>query len=222
MGRRFLGLLCAVVVFGAGQQAPQLPPGFTRTEIVNNATVLVARIKMAPGAREEVHTHPFSAVVVQIGAANVDLRMGDVHTTSRREHGVVDYIPKELPHAAANAGRDPLDFVTIAIKADRRPGGEAPATAAPEGITRTPVLDNADARVTGVSFAPSAREPVHTHPYDLVVVQLTPGRVEVRLGSDVTTKDYAAGDVIFLPRDVPHAVSNLGARPFDVLSVGIK
>jgi quercetin dioxygenase-like cupin family protein len=222
MAPAMTGIMCAVVGVVAAQQTPQLPPGFTRTEIVNNATVLVARIKMAPGAREEVHTHPFSAVVVQIGAADVDIRLGDKHSTSRREHGVVDYIPKELPHAAANAGRDPLDFVTIAVKADRRPGGEAPPTPAPEGITRTPVLDNTDARVTRVSFAPSAREPVHTHPFDLVVVQLTPGRVEVRLGSDVTTKDYAAGDVIFLPRDVPHAVSNVGTSSFDVLSVGIK
>jgi quercetin dioxygenase-like cupin family protein len=38
----------------------------------------------------------------------------------------------------------------------------------------------------------------------------------------VTAKDYAAGDVIFLPRDVPHAVSNVGTSRFDVLSVGIK
>jgi oxalate decarboxylase/phosphoglucose isomerase-like protein (cupin superfamily) len=127
-----LGLVCAIAALGVAHQAAQPPPGITRTEIVNNSTVLVARIKMAPGAREEVHTHPFSAVVVQIGAADVDMRLGDKHSASRREHGVVDYIPKELPHAAANAGRDPLDFVTIAIKADRRPGGEAPATPVPE------------------------------------------------------------------------------------------
>jgi beta-alanine degradation protein BauB len=222
MPHRFIGVICAVAAFGAGQQAPQPPQGVTRTELVNNATVLVARLRFAPGAREEVHTHPFSAVVVQIGAGDVDMRLGDKHATSRREHGVVDFIPKEMPHAAANVGRDPIDFVTIAIKADRKPGGEAPPTAAPEGITRTPVLDNPETRVARVSFAPSAREPVHTHPFDLVVVQLTPGRVEVRLGGDVTTKDYAAGEAIFLPRDVPHAVSNVGSASFDLLSVGIK
>lgn len=177
---------------------------------------------MAPDAREAVHTHPFSAIVIQIGAGEVDMHLGDSRATNRRAHGFVEYIPKEAPHAAANVGTASFDVVTIAIKPDRRPGGEAPASAAPPGITRKPVTDNADARVTRVGFARSAREPVHAHPFDLVVVQLTPGRVEVRLGDDVTTRDYAAGEVIFLPRDIPHAVSNVGTAPFEVYSVGIK
>lgn len=214
-------LVCAVAVIAA-QPAPTMPPGITRTVLVDNPTVMMARLGMAPGAQEDVHTHPFSAVVVQIGDGDVDMRLGSAHTRGRRPHGFVDFIPRELPHAAGNAGTAPFDVVTIAIKPDRTPGGEAPASAAPEGITRTLGLDNAEARVTLVGFAVGAREPVHTHPFDLVVVQLTPGRVEVRLGDEVTMKERAAGDVLFLPRDVPHAVSNIGGAPFEVLSVGIK
>ncbi|MGQ0736202.1 MAG: cupin domain-containing protein, partial [Acidobacteriota bacterium] len=153
---------------GFGTQTAQLPAGITRAELVNNAAVLIARLGMAPGAREDVHTHPFSAIVVQMGAGEVDMRLGDARTTSRRAHGSVDFIPKEVPHAAANAGREPFDVVTIALKPDRRPGGDAPATAPPAGITRTPVLENAEARVARVAFASSAREPVHAHPFDLV------------------------------------------------------
>ncbi|HUE87930.1 MAG TPA: cupin domain-containing protein [Vicinamibacterales bacterium] len=206
----------------ADRQAGAPPAGITRTELENNATALIARLRMAPGAREDVHTHPFSAVVVQIGAGDVDMRLGDGQTTTRRAHGFVEFIPKEVPHAAANVGQEPFEVVTIAMKPDRRPGGEAPALPAPAGITRTPVLDNAETRVTHVTFASRAREPVHTHPFDLVVVQLTPGRVEVRVGKDVSTREYAAGEVIFLPRDVPHAVSNVDREPFELLSVGIK
>jgi quercetin dioxygenase-like cupin family protein len=209
-----------VVLLGLAVTAQ--PPGITRTEILNNANVLVARLRMAPGAREELHTHPFSAVVVQIGAGDVDMRLGDARATTRREHAHAEFIGREVPHAAANAGSQPFDVVTIAIKPDRVKGGEAPAAPAPAGITRTPVLDNADARVTRVQFAPGAREPVHQHPFDLVLVQLTPGRVEVRLGDAVTTKDYAAGDVIYLPRDVPHAVAHVAGGAFEIYSVGIK
>jgi quercetin dioxygenase-like cupin family protein len=150
------------------------------------------------------------------------MRLGDAHARSRREHAFVEFIPKETPHAAGNVGTAPFEVVTVAIKPDRRPGGEAPAAAAPAGITRTPVLDNAETRVARVAFAPGAREPIHAHPFDLVVVQLTPGRMEVRVGDQVTVKNYAAGEAIFLPRDVPHAVSNVDGKPFDVLSVGIK
>ena len=75
MGMRIhIGLVVGLFVVGvaavgtADQQAGAPPPGITRTELVNNATALIARLRMAPGAREDVHTHPFSAVVVQIGA----------------------------------------------------------------------------------------------------------------------------------------------------------
>jgi len=210
----------AAVIVAA--QPPTMPPGITRTVLVDNTSVMMARLGMAPGAQEEIHTHPFSAVVVQIGDGHVDMRLGSAHTRGQRPHGFVDFIPRELPHAAGNAGTTAFDVVTIAIKPDRTPGGEAPASAAPEGITRTLGLDNAEARVTLVGFAIGAREPIHTHPFDLVVVQLTPGRVEVRLGDEVTVKEHAAGDVLFLPRNVPHAVSNVGGAPFEALSVGIK
>jgi quercetin dioxygenase-like cupin family protein len=228
--RGFVGIIMtpirfALVCAGASLSvalAGQLPPGITRTEILDNANVLVARLRMAPNTREEVHTHPFSAVVVQIGAGEVDMRLGDARATSRRDHGHVEFIPRGMPHAAANAGPQPFDVVTIAVKPDRVKGGDAPASAAPAGITRTPVFDNPDARVTRVAFAPGSREPVHSHPFDLVLVQLSAGRVEVRLGDAVTAKDYEAGDVIYLPRDVPHAVSNVGTAAFDLYSIGVR
>jgi quercetin dioxygenase-like cupin family protein len=206
----------------ADSQAPAMPAGITRAQLVDNATVLIARLGFAPGAREEVHTHPFSAIVIQFGAGDVDMRLGPAHTTGRREHGYLEYIAGQLPHAARNTGAAPFEVVTVAIKADRTPGGEQPAAAAPPGITRTPVLDNADARVTRVAFAAGAREPVHSHPFDLVVVPLTPGRMEVRLGREVAEKAYAAGEAMFLPRDVPHAVSNVDGRVIAVYSIGIK
>jgi quercetin dioxygenase-like cupin family protein len=211
--------LCGALL---GLTAGAQPPGITRTEILNNANVLVARLRMAPTAREEVHTHPFSAVVVQVGAGDVDMRLGDARATTRREHGHVEFIGRDVPHAAANVGSQAFDVVTIAIKPDRVKGGEAPPMAAPPGMTRVPVLDNAEARVTRVGFAPGAREPVHQHPFDLVLVLLTPGRVEVRLADAVTTKDYAAGDVIYLPRDVPHAVAHAAGAAFEIYSIGIK
>ena len=82
------------------------------------------------------------------------------------------------------------------------------------------MLDNAEARVTRVEFAAGAREPVHSHPFDLAVVPLTAGRLEVRIGEKVETRAYSPGDPMFLPRDIPHAVANAGTT--SVFSVGIK
>lgn len=212
--------VASVLVEGSRFQNP--PAGITRTALVENETVMMARLRMAPGAKEDIHTHPFSAIVVQLGAGDVDMRLGDARTSARRPPGHVEFIGRDVPHAAANVGANGFDLVTIAIRPDRRRGGEAPALPAAAGITRTPVLDNADARVTRVAFAPAAREPVHDHPFDLVVVPLTAGRIELRLGERVETREYAAGEPMFLPRDLPHAVANAGSAPLEVLSVGIK
>lgn len=205
---------------GAHQAAP--PPGITRTALIENSSVMMARLRMAPGAKEEVHTHPFAAVVIQLNAGDVDMRMNESHSTGRRPAGHVEFIANGVPHAAANVGKNPFDLVTIAIKPDRARGGEAPSSPAPDGITRTPVIDNQDARVTRVEFAPRAREPIHSHPFDLVVVPLTNARLEVRIGDRVDTREYASGEPIFLPRDVTHAVANAGDASVTIFSVGIK
>lgn len=211
----------APVPAGSGQ-APGLPPGLTRTVLLDNASVLVARLRFAPGAREEVHTHPFSAVVVHLTPAVVDMRLGAGRTTTRREAGTTEFIPREVPHAAANAGEADFEIVTIAFKPDRFRAPAGPATPAPPGITRTPVLDNEDARVARVEFAPGAAESVHSHPVDLVVVPLTSARLEIQQGSDRTVRAYASGEAIFLPRNVAHAVANADTRPVTLMSVTLK
>jgi quercetin dioxygenase-like cupin family protein len=202
--------------------AQTMPAGITRTALLENDTVMMARLRMAPGAREDVHTHPFAAVVVQIDAGEVEARVGTRRETARREPGHVDFIAAEMPHAAANAGPAPFDVVTVALKAGRARGGTQPPSQSPAGITRTPLLDNAEARATRVTFGPGSREPVHSHPFDMVVVQVTAGTMEVLVGGKTETRDYAPGEVVWLPRDVPHAVANAGGRAFTVVSVGVK
>jgi quercetin dioxygenase-like cupin family protein len=219
MFRHAAGIFLASFL-AAGAQT--MPPGITRTQLLDNASVMVARLRMAPGARETVHTHPFSAVIVQLDAGDVEMRVGTRRETARRERAHVDFIAAEMPHAAANTGTTPFDLVTVALKPDRKPGGTQAAADAPPGITRTPVLDNAQARATRVAFAPGAREPVHMHPYDLLVVMLDAATVELLLGPATSVKEYAAGDVIFLPRSVPHSVSSRHPESFEIVSVGIK
>jgi quercetin dioxygenase-like cupin family protein len=206
----------------SGLQSASQPPGISRTVLADNSTVLVARLGMAPASRETPHTHPFSAVVVQIGGGQVEMRLGGSRVTSRRETGHVQFIPKQVVHAAANVGAEAFDVVTIAIKPERVPASSFPATEAPPGITRQTILDNDEARATSVRFTPGAREPIHSHPFDLVLVQLAPAKVEVQIGDEKTVKDYEMGAVIFLPRDIPHAVSSAHPAPFEILSVTIR
>jgi quercetin dioxygenase-like cupin family protein len=98
----------------------------------------------------------------------------------------------------------------------------APATQSPAGITRETILDNDEARVVRVQFAPGGREPVHSHPSDLVTVQITAGRVEILEGATKTVEDRAPGYVRFLPRSVPHSYASADSKSFELVSVTIK
>ena len=200
----------------------QTPAGISRTQLVDNATVMCARLSYSAGAAETPHTHPFAAIVIQLTAGEVDLTIGDEHTRAHREAGFAWYIPREMPHALVNAGPNQFEQITIAIKPDRSPAAAGPATAAPPGITRTTLLDNADARVVRVEFQPAAREPVHEHPSDLVTVQLTAGRLEMTVGSDTQTERLAPGEVKFLPRNVAHSYASVDQAAFTLMSVTIK
>jgi len=204
----------------ARQQSP--PPGITRTVLMDNATVLVARLGYEAGKGETSHTHPFSAVVVQLTAGEVDMTLGADRSRARREAGTVWFVPASVPHAAINTGTAPWEQIAITIKPTRAAAPAAPPTDAPPGITRTTLIDNADTRVVRVQFGPGSREPVHTHPNDLLTVQVTAGRVEILIGSDKTSGAREPGFVQFLPREMPHAYLSADTKVFELLSVAIK
>jgi quercetin dioxygenase-like cupin family protein len=219
---RALIVASIALLAGLRYEIPQLPPGMTRSVVLENDTVLVARLGYEPGKGETSHTHPFSAVVVQLSSGEVDMMLGTEHARSRRDAGTVWFIPANVPHAAVNTGTTLLEHLGITIKPTRAAAPAAPPTDAPAGITRTTLVDNADTRVVRVRFAPGSREPVHTHPNDLLTVQITPATVEMLLGAQKTTSERAAGFVQFLPRNVEHAYVSADTRPFELLSIAIK
>ena len=66
------------------------------------------------------------------------------------------------------------------------------------------------------------REPTHTHPNDLVTIQITPGRMDIEENGARSSDERAAGFVRFIARGVEHSYANVDARPIEVLSVAIK
>jgi quercetin dioxygenase-like cupin family protein len=117
MKRAFLVLLLVPLVGAVGaSQTPQTPIGFTRTTIIDNPRVTVMRLTAEPGAREEVHTHPYDIVVVQLTRGEVEMTVGSEKLTGPRDPGFVVFIAKGTPHAAANVGKTPFDVIVTVIK----------------------------------------------------------------------------------------------------------
>jgi quercetin dioxygenase-like cupin family protein len=214
------GAIAAAALAAVHGQQP--PPGISRDQLVDNQTALIAHLRMEPGSREMIHTHPFSAVVIQMTPGEIDMTVGEVRARQNREPGFAWFIPKDAPHAAINSGTSAVEFITIGIKPDRPAAAAAPPTQSPPGITRETLIDNDDARVVRVTFAPGGREPVHTHPNDLVTVQITPGRVAIIEASAQSDEERKAGFVKFLSRGVSHSYASTDTKPFQLISVAIK
>ncbi len=211
-----LGSLVAVAPAPTGQG------GVGRRPVFFNDSVNVERLLLLPGGVEAPHTHAYPMIVVQLTAGDQEAQNGESRTKGTRSPGQVDFVARDATHASVNVGREPFEVLTIGINPERLRGGTAPAAPAPAGVTRMPIVDNADASVTRLDFAPSARETVHMHPYDLVVVPLTTSRVEVQIGAEKETKTLNAGDAFFIPRFEPHAVANIDTKTLTVLGVVIK
>ena len=89
-------------------------------------------------------------------------------------------------------------------------------------ISMEKVLENDRLMVARLTFPPGAREQVHITPQDLVVLQATPGQVEVTLDKDTTTSRVEPGKTWWVSKVTPHAYSNVGNEPFDLIVVFLK
>jgi quercetin dioxygenase-like cupin family protein len=96
---------------------------------------------------------------------------------------------------------------------------QAPAAAA---IAGAPLLANDRISAIKLSFPPGARESMHSHPFDIVVIQLTAGEVDVALNGDKSVGHIEAGRVTYVPAQAQHAVGNSGSTPFEMVVVGLK
>ena len=72
-------------------QAPTLPAGFTVTRVLDNATISAVRLKLAPGAKEQPHTHPSSMLVIMKRASENEMQKGDKHNKVMRKDGEIEY-----------------------------------------------------------------------------------------------------------------------------------
>jgi quercetin dioxygenase-like cupin family protein len=222
---RTLAALAAAALlsgFTVAAQGPAVPPGFAARPLFDNASVGVMRLLISPGAREMPHAHPYSMLVVQVSPGDVEIMKAGAVSRAARPVGHIEFFDANMQHAAANVGNTPVAVLVISFKPDRLRGGTAPALPRPQGITSTDVFDSADAAVRRVEFAPGAREVIHTHPYDFVLVPAVHGRIDVHLAGKDETKDYAPGDAVFIARNTPHSVANVGRERFALLGVTIK
>ena len=89
------------------------------------------------------------------------------------------------------------------------------------GVIRTPLKDDEKALVVRVQFEPGAKEPPHTHPYDVMLIPLANRAVEFNMGGQ-SMPALKVGTLHLIPRNVTHYLVNPGNDKLDFITIALK
>jgi hypothetical protein len=84
------------------------------------------------------------------------------------------------------------------------------------------LLENDRVRVQRVNVPVGYRDPVSVLQNDIVVIQTSPGEMEVVIGQNRTTGHVDPGQTWYVPKTVAHQFSNAGDKPYDTVIVLLK
>jgi quercetin dioxygenase-like cupin family protein len=101
------------------------------------------------------------------------------------------------------------------------PSGSKPGDAPFTGMSFVPLFENTRASVLRARMEVDAREGVHTHGSDTIVVHLSGGEIEDTANGKTVVNRWKPGDVEFEGRGTSHSARNIG-QPVDVVLVALK
>ena len=88
-------------------------------------------------------------------------------------------------------------------------------------MTFKTVLENDKVRIMRARMDVDAREGLHTHAADTIVVHLSGGEIEDTANGKTVVNHWKPGDVEFEARGSSHSARNVG-KPIDVVLVALK
>jgi len=111
-----------------------------------------------------------------------------------------------------------LTLVVFAVLLPVRGHGQA----SPVRFASAQMLENDRVRVQRVTVPVGYRDPVSVLQNDIVVVQVSPGEMEVAIGQNRTSGHVDAGKTWYVPKAMPHQFSNVGNAPYETIIVFLK
>ncbi len=101
-------------------------------------------------------------------------------------------------------------------------GGQSPTGGgeADPGVHRVPLVQEKSVEVLRVTRAPGSTEPAGTHPFDVVIIPLGPGQMDLTVDGR-PTGEWKVGRAFFIPRNTKHHFGNGGTVAAEYLTVRI-
>jgi len=203
-----LAALAALTAMSLPAQLPSAQPAAAPTVALQNA--LVRAYRTSADALVRVPHGPGVVVWLQASLPDKDVRvlwMDDVASPPALALNGPIVAVQPLERAAAGATPTP---------SESRPG-DAEST----GLSFVPVFENARLSVLRAHMDADAREGLHTHGADIVVVHVSGGDIEDTANGKTVVNHWKPGDVEFEARGSSHSARNVG-HPIDVVLVQLK
>ena len=127
-----------------------------------------------------------------------------------------------VPSATGQSGDAIVIVQPLAQPALRsNPSGSKPGDASFTGMSFVPLFENTRVSVLRARMEVDAREGVHTHGSDTIVVHLSGGEIEDTANGKTIVNRWKPGDVEFESRGSSHSARNI-SHPVDVVLVALK
>ncbi len=91
---------------------------------------------------------------------------------------------------------------------------------ADSGVHRVRLVQQRSVEILRVTREPGSIEPAGTHPFDVVIVPLGLGRMDLTVGGK-RVGEWKVGQAFFIPRNTEHHFANVGAVAADYLTLRI-
>jgi quercetin dioxygenase-like cupin family protein len=133
----------------------------------------------------------------------------------------------DVSHRATATQTDAGEIVIVQLRepAARQPSpprsGSKPGDAPFVGMSFAPLFENERVSVIRARMDVGAREGVHTHASDTIVVHLSGGEIEDTADGKTVVNRWKSGDVEFEAKGSSHSARNVG-KPIDVVLIALK
>ena len=207
-------VVALVVMPGASLQVSEV--------VLDAPSVEMRRVSVAPAASGERREARVTTLCVNPSGEGVALFVDSGMMVETRPLREVSLVPKGWSYRL-DAEKGPASVLIVEL-AERSTHVSPHSTASgpPPGWSAEPLFDHEEVAAAHVNFEPGTRESPHQHNVNLALVFLTPARVNLTVGEKVEVRNFTQGDVLFLPKETLHAVSNAGEAAFEVLSLALK
>ena len=233
-----LAAFCAVACWAQSTEAPvPLTQEPSHHLALENEYTSVLQVEAAAHASTRLHEHDRDYVFVSIGAAEITSAVqGQSPAEMSLADGDTRFVKGAFAHVVINRGAAPFRNVTVEIKKKSTKeicgfaGNPCPASMAVTGgtisigpagmasadvkFTKETVLETDAVRASRLRLEPGGETPEHEDELPRLLVAVSDlDLTNTPRGEQAMPVKNKAGDIVWLPPEGPHTVSNNGDRP---------